>query len=157
MTWITNKIFSEITVGDSAQLSRKLTKKEIELFALSSGDFNPFHLSSEFAKKAFFGKIIAHGMWTASLISAVLGNQLPGPGTIYLAQSLRFCRPVTLDDIITAQVTVTKKNIRKPIVYLACQCTNQQDKLVMSGVAKVLAPTQHIHCEIVKKIDFNGD
>ncbi|MDX1900556.1 MAG: MaoC/PaaZ C-terminal domain-containing protein [Gammaproteobacteria bacterium] len=150
MNWLTNKTFDQIKVGDSASLSKKLTMKEIELFALASGDFNPFHLDEEFAKKAFFGKIIAHGMWTASLISAVLGNQLPGPGTIYLTQSIRFCRPVMLDDVITARVTVIKKNIRKPVVYLSCECTNQHGKLVMSGISRVLAPTQSIHCEIKK-------
>jgi phosphate acetyltransferase len=140
MTWLTSKTFAEIRPGDHASLTRILTRREIELFALSSGDFNPFHLDDAFAKNGMFHGVIAHGLWTASLISAVLGTKLPGPGTVYLAQTLRFLRPVRPGDEIIATVTVIKKYVRKPVLNLACQCINQQKKIVLTGVAKVLAP-----------------
>ncbi len=149
MTLLSNRVFSEIQLGDSAESVHILVKKDIEFFARSSGDFNPYHLDDAFAKNAMFHGIVAHGLWTASRISAVLGTQLPGPGTIYLAQTLRFMRPVMLADTITAKVTVIKKFVRKPILLLSCQCTNQKNKIVLLGVAKVLAPTEKIHCESI--------
>jgi acyl dehydratase len=87
--YIENRTFDEIKVGDSASLTRTLTKRDIELFAVMSGDINPAHMDEEFAKSDMFHKVIAHGMWGGALISTVLGTQLPGPGTIYLGQSLR--------------------------------------------------------------------
>ena len=90
---IENRTFAEIKVGDTASVTRTLSLKDIQLFALVSGDVNPAHLDSEFAETDFFRRIIAHGMWGAGLLSAVLGTELPGPGTIYLGQSLRFLRP----------------------------------------------------------------
>ena len=90
---ITNKIFAEIKMGDSARLSKTLTQKDIALFAAISGDINPAHVDIEYAKNDIFHKIIAHGMWGAGLISAVLGTKLPGPGAIYLSQTLKFLRP----------------------------------------------------------------
>src|SRR3546814_2031662 len=88
----------------SSDLSRTLSEKDIQLFALVSGDVNPAHLDADFAQTDFFQRIIAHGMWGGGLISAVLGTELPGPGTIYLGQSLRFIRPVGIYDVITASV-----------------------------------------------------
>ncbi len=85
---IENRTFDEIKIGDSASLVRKLTREDINLFAVMSGDINPAHVDEEFARSDMFHKIIAHGMWGASLISTVLGTKLPGPGAIYLGQTL---------------------------------------------------------------------
>lgn len=150
MEHLSNKTFNEIKVGDSATLSHTLTKKDIELFAVMSGDVNPAHLDTEYAKSDIFHKIVAHGMWTAALISTLLGTKLPGPGTIYLEQTLKFLRPVAIDDVITAQVTVIKKMVKKPIVWLNCQCVNQHGKEVVTGRAKVMAPTEKVERDAIE-------
>jgi acyl dehydratase len=150
MDYLENIIFDKIRIGDSATLTRKLTQKDILLFALVSGDINPAHLDVEYAEQGIFHKIVAHGIWTAALISTVLGTKFPGPGTIYLSQSLKFQRPVAVSDKITVKVTVVKKFIRKPILVLMCKCTNQQDAVVLTGYAKVLAPTVKVKRKAIK-------
>lgn len=142
--YIENKTFDEINVGDSASIQHSLSKRDIMLFAIMSGDVNPAHLDEEYAKSDLFHKIVAHGMWGASLISTVLGTRLPGPGTIYLGQSLKFLRPVTLGDQITAQVMVTEKNPEKHHITLDCVCFNQDQMDVIRGVAEVMAPTEKV-------------
>jgi phosphate acetyltransferase/phosphate butyryltransferase len=137
---IVNRTFDEIKIGDTASIKRTLQQKDIELFAAMSGDVNPAHLDAEFAKNEMFHKIIAHGMWGATLISTVLGTELPGSGTIYVDQTLCFERPVGLGDSITVSVTVTNKKPENHIVELDCQCTNQQGQIVISGKAIVMAP-----------------
>lgn len=109
MERIENRTFDELKPGDTSSLVRTLTYKDIEVFAIMSGDINPAHVDEEFAKSDLFHKVVAHGMWGASLISTVLGTQLPGPGTIYVDQSLHFHRPVGLGDTITVTVKVTRK------------------------------------------------
>ncbi len=118
MDRIENRTFDELQVGDSASLARTLTYKDIELFAIMSGDVNPAHVDEAFAQSDMFHKIIAHGMWGGALISTVLGTQLPGPGAIYLGQSLRFRKPVGLGDTITVTVKVTEKDPEKHRVTL---------------------------------------
>ena len=141
---IENRTFDEIAIGDSANVVRKLTEQDIQLFALVSGDVNPAHMDPEFANADRFHSIIAHGLWGGGLISSVLGTELPGPGTIYLGQSLRFMRPVRIGDTITASVTVTEKRAEHHIVLLDCRCINQHGEDVISGVAEVKAPTDKI-------------
>jgi phosphate acetyltransferase/phosphate butyryltransferase len=147
---IENRTFSELKVGDSASLSRTLTYRDIELFAIMSGDVNPAHVDKEFADSDMFHKIIAHGMWGGALISTVLGTQLPGPGAIYLGQSLRFRRPVGLGDTITVTVTVAEMDEEKHRVTLECQAANQRGEIVISGTAEVIAPTEKISRERVR-------
>ncbi len=144
MSYIENHTFDEIKVGDSASITRTLTQKDIDLFAAMSGDVNPAHVDIEYAKTDFFHKIIAHGMWGGSLLSAVLGTQLPGPGTIYLEQTLKFHLPVTLGDTITVMVTIIEKKPKNQIVDLDCKCVNQLGSIVISGVATVIAPAEKI-------------
>ena len=141
---IENRTFEEIAVGDTASLSRKLGEQEIQLFALASGDINPAHLDPDYAATDMFHRVIAHGLWGGGLISAVLGTQLPGPGTIYLSQNLRFTHPVGLGDTITASVVVTAKKPEHEIVVLDCRCTNQHGEEVISGEAVVKAPTEKV-------------
>jgi len=147
---IENRTFSELKVGDSASLSRTLTYRDIELFAVMSGDVNPAHVDKEFADSDMFHKIIAHGMWGGALISTVLGTQLPGPGAIYLGQSLRFRRPVGLGDTITVTVTVAEMDEDKHRVTLECRAANQRGEIVISGTAEVIAPTEKISRERVR-------
>ncbi|EQB01440.1 bifunctional enoyl-CoA hydratase/phosphate acetyltransferase [Sphingobium quisquiliarum P25] len=139
-----NRTFDEIAIGDSASLSRTLGQRDIQLFALASGDVNPAHLDPDFAASDMFHRVIAHGLWGGGLISAVLGTQLPGPGTIYLDQSLRFLRPVGLGDTITARVTVKEKKPDHRIVILDCRCTNQKGEEVIAGDAVVKAPVEKV-------------
>lgn len=147
MAIIENKTFDEIKIGDHAQLQHTLTQRDIELFATMSGDVNPAHVDVDYAKDDMFHKIIAHGMWGASLISTVLGTQLPGPGTIYLDQTLQFKHPVALGDTVTVTVTVTQKYPDKHIIDLACSCSNQNRQTVITGIAKVIAPTEKVKRE----------
>ena len=149
MLYIQNRTFDEIEIGDTASLARTLTEKDIEVFAIMSGDINPAHLDKEYVKTDVFHKIVAHGMWGASLLSTVLGTQLPGPGTIYLGQTLKFLHPVTIGDLLTVTVTVIKKNPNKCIVELDCTCTLANKIVAISGVATVVAPTTKVKREKV--------
>lgn len=141
---IENRTFDEISVGDSAVLSRTVGQQDIDLFAVISGDVNPAHMDPAYAATDMFHKVIAHGMLGAGLISSVLGTKLPGPGTIYLAQDLRFLRPVGIGDTIIATLTVTEKHVEKGDLVLDCRCTNQNGELVISGTARVRAPAEKV-------------
>lgn len=144
---IENRTFDELQVGETASIVRTLTYQDVELFAIMSGDVNPAHVDEEFAKSDMFHKIIAHGMWGGALISTVLGTELPGPGAIYLGQSLKFRRPVCLEDTVTVMVRVAEKIAEKSRVVLDCQATNQKGEVVISGTAEVIAPTEKISRE----------
>lgn len=141
---IGNRTFDELSVGDSAHSLRVLTPQDIELFAIVSGDINPAHLDPAFAESQMFAGVVAHGMWGGALISAVLGTELPGPGTIYIGQDLRFRRPVRIGDAITTTVTVKEKRPDKSIVVFDCRCTNQHGQEVIVGTAEVIAPREKI-------------
>jgi phosphate acetyltransferase/phosphate butyryltransferase len=144
MDYVENRTFEEIKLGDSASLVRTLSRDDINLFAVMSGDVNPAHVDDEYAKSDMFHEIIAHGMWGGALISTLLGTRLPGPGTIYLGQTLRFHRPVALGDTITVSVTAIAKDDPKHRVTFACECTNQRAEVVIRGDAEVIAPTAKV-------------
>lgn len=127
-----------IQIGDKYSETKKVTERDITLFAQASGDTNPLHLNEDYAKKTIFGQRIAHGMLSASYISAILGTKLPGEGSIYLSQSLQFKRPVHINDEITTMVEVTK--IEKNKVTLKTVCTNQKGKIVVDGEALIQLP-----------------
>ena len=141
---IENRTFDEIRIGDQAEAIRTLTKEDIDLFAIMSGDVNPAHLDAVYAETDMFHKIIGHGMWGGALISTVLGTKLPGPGTIYLGQELRFRRPVGIGDTITTTLTVVEKREETGDIILDCVCTNQSGKAVITGRAEVRAPTEKV-------------
>jgi acyl dehydratase len=143
MQYIENKTYDEIAVGDHAHLTRTLKPQDIELFAVMSGDVNPAHVDAEYAKTDQFHRVIAHGMWGGALISAVLGTELPGPGTIFLNQSLTFEAPGGLGAMVTVRVEVTEK-FEKGRVLLACTCLNQDGETVIEGVARVIAPRDKV-------------
>lgn len=141
---IENHTFDEMKIGDSAHLIRNLKAEDIQLFAAMSGDVNPAHVDPEYANSTHFHGIIAHGMWGGALISTVLGTEYPGPGTIYLSQSLNFLKPVHIGDTIDVQLTVVTKNEQKHHVTFDCRCTNQKGEAVITGSALVLAPTEKV-------------
>jgi phosphate acetyltransferase len=142
--FIENRTYDEIAVGDKAVLTRILRPEDIQLFAIMSGDVNPAHVDPEYARSSMFHEVIAHGMWGAALISTVLGTEFPGPGTIYIDQTLRFSRPVKVGDTMTVTITCAKKFDHNKHMVFDCMCTNQDDLKVISGQAEVLAPTQKI-------------
>lgn len=141
---IENCTFDEIRVGASASIVHRLTRADIELFAVMSGDVNPAHLDEQFAARSLFHHVVAHGMWSGALFSAVLGTKLPGPGTIYLGQDLRFVRPIQIDDTVTVTVTVREKRPEKHIVVFDCRAVNQAGVEVVRGTAEVKAPVEKI-------------
>lgn len=141
---IENRTFDEIAVGDHASLTKTVTQQDIDLFAVLTGDVNPAHMDPAFAKTDMFHRVIAHGMLSAGLISTVLGTKLPGPGTIYLGQDLRFTSPVDIGDTITATLTVVEKHPDKGDLVLDCQCTNQKGHAVITGKAFVRAPKEKV-------------
>lgn len=126
-------------VGETAEITKRITDADIQGFADVTGDHNPIHLDDSFAMTTRFGQRIAHGMLSASLISSVLANKLPGEGSVYLSQTLQFVSPVFPGDEITARVTVKEIRDDKPILKLETVCLNQSGKTVIRGEATVLA------------------
>jgi phosphate acetyltransferase len=142
--WMENHTYDEIRVGQSVRRVRALTLADIQAFAAVSGDTNPAHLDPDYANDTLFHGVVAHGMWGAALISALLGTQFPGPGTLYLQQDLHFTRPVRVGDTLTVEVQVLSKDDAKKHLELDCRVTNQHGDVVLHGIARVLAPTQKV-------------
>ncbi|MBP2230739.1 phosphate acetyltransferase [Azospirillum agricola] len=140
-TMIENITFDEIRIGQQASLSRRLTMSDIELFATVSGDLNPSHLDENYAADHL---VVGHSMWSASLVSAVLGTLLPGPGTVYAGQDLRFHHRVLLGDVVTVTVTAASKDEARKTVLFDCVVTNQDARTIISGTAEVVAPTEKV-------------
>ena len=134
------KTIDVIALGDSASFTKTVTETDIILYAGVSGDFNPAHINAEEAKDSMFGQRIAHGMLSAGFISCVLGMHLPGPGTIYMGQELRFSKPVYIGDTVTATATVIERIVEKNRLKLETIVTNQRGEVVISGVATVMPP-----------------
>ena len=132
--------FDDLAVGMAATMAKTVTEADVVACAGLSGDFNPVHVDAEAAARSRFGGRIAHGLLSASFISATIAMKLPGPGTIYLGQTLRFTRPVKLGDTITARVEVRELVAAKRRVVLATTCTNQLGETVIDGEATVLVP-----------------
>ena len=132
----------ELRVGESASRSKTITETDVYLFAGITGDLNPAHVNEQTASLTPFGGRIAHGILSAGLISAVLGMQFPGPGTIYLGQELKFTKPVRFGDTVTATCTVSEIRAEKNIVKLDTVCTNQAGEVVLQGMATVMPPQQ---------------
>lgn len=129
--------FDELFVGQTAEYSKTVTDADVMAFAGLTGDFNPVHVDAEAAARTRFGGRVAHGMLSGGLISAAIANRLPGPGSIYLAQSLRFTAPVRLDDTVTVTVEVIEL-LPKKRVRLSTRCRNQNGETVIDGEATVL-------------------
>ncbi len=130
--------FEDFKIGMKAHTSKTITETDVILFAGVSTDINPVHLDEEAAKKGIFGKRVAHGILVSGLISAVLGNKLPGPGSIYMGQELKFLAPVFIGDTITAEVEIIDLVPEKCRIKLNTICTNQDGKVVISGTALIM-------------------
>ena len=129
--------YSDLSMGQSAEVTHTVTEEDVKTFGDLSGDYNPLHFDEEWAKKTMFGGRIAHGILSASFISTAIGMHLPGPGTIYMSQSMRFLGPVKIGDTIISRVEINKLNDEKERVTLRTTCTNQDGKLVLDGEALV--------------------
>ncbi len=134
------KTIKEIHVGDKASFQKTISETDVYLYAGITGDINPAHINEAAAHESIFKERIAHGMLTAGLISAVLGVQLPGPGSIYLSQELKFTAPVRFGDTILAEAEVIELIEDKNRVILETLCTNQEGTLVLKGLATVMPP-----------------
>ncbi len=134
------KTIDQLKVGDSAEFAKTVSESDIYLYAGITGDFNPAHINEAYAQNTFFKTRIAHGMLAGGFISAVLANQLPGPGTVYMKQELRFLAPVRIGDTITARVEVVEIIAEKNRVRLKTTCTNQDGKQVVDGEAVMSPP-----------------
>jgi 3-hydroxybutyryl-CoA dehydratase len=132
-----NYKFNELKIGMKVSSKRVITDKEIQEFAKLSKDMNPIHLNEEYAANSFFTKRIAHGMFVSSFISALIGQDLPGEGSIYLSQSLKFLKPVFIGDEIITEVEVINLVPEKDNVELSTICKNQEDKIVIEGKALI--------------------
>jgi 3-hydroxybutyryl-CoA dehydratase len=131
---------SELKVGDFHTYEKLITEKEVSMFGEITGDMNPAHFDEEYASKTMFKKRIAHGMLCGSLFSTIIGTELPGYGTIYLKQDLKFTAPVYFGDLLTAKVTVKELNVEKNRAVLTTETINQDGKVVITGEALVMPP-----------------
>jgi 3-hydroxybutyryl-CoA dehydratase len=129
-----------LQIGDQASRTKTFSDEDVRKFAEISGDNNPIHLDDEYAAGTRFGKRLVHGMLTSGLISAILGTQLPGPGSVYISQTLKFRAPVYISDTITTTVTVSKLRTDKPIATFETLCKNQDGTVVIEGEAVLLLP-----------------
>ncbi|MCR9270414.1 MAG: MaoC family dehydratase [Hyphomonadaceae bacterium] len=141
MTYKDGYKFEDLSVGMTHETHHVITEKDIELFAEVSGDRNPLHMDEEFAKNTAFGQRIAHGALTASYISGILGNDLPGPGSIFVGLNMRFRRPVFIGSNVIVRVEVTEKQERGNRVTLKVSC-NVDGKAAISGEAMVMVPSR---------------
>lgn len=137
-------VHQSFKLGEKASFSKTVTEADVSTFAGLIGDFNPIHLDAEYARKSRFGRRVAHGMFTGGLISAVLGNKLPGPGSIYLSQQIEFLAPVFIGDTITAWVEIVDWRPDKRIMRLKTDCYNQDDRQVVTGKAVLLVEGEQV-------------
>lgn len=136
--------YQALAIDQQYQCDRIIKEADVQLFAVLSGDLNPVHLDADYAAQTAFGKPIAHGMLTNALISAAIAMHLPGPGSIYRSQSIKFSKPVFIGDCVSLTLTVTAKNDRSKCVTLKCEMINQHGKRVALGEAEVIAPVDAV-------------
>lgn len=148
MSTIHNIPFDQIETGMQRHYSKTLTERDLQLFAETSGDRNPVHLDAAYAATTAFGERIAHGMWSGALISAAIATTLPGPGSVYRSQTLKFSKPVKLGDTITITLTVTDKKDRVKLVTIDCEGKNQRGETVVKGEAEVIASADALSFEV---------
>lgn len=158
MSQLKSKTYKELEIGDQGHFSKTVTERDIALFGESSGDVNPVHFDEAYASKTIFKGRVAHGMWSAGLISTCIGTVMPGPGSIYLGQTLDFKLPARLGDILTAVVTIDQKIDAKKLLIINCVVSNQDDEIVVSGEAKVIPPRKSVEltAPVLPKIIVDG-
>ncbi|MAM87409.1 MaoC/PaaZ C-terminal domain-containing protein [Allohahella sp. A8] len=141
MDALENLTYDELEVGDTATYTKSLTEDQIILFAAMSGDVNPVHLDQDYAENTIFKGRVAHGMWSGALISAAIATVMPGPGSIYLEQSMKFRRPVKIHDTLTVNLKVEEKQTKNRVL-ISCKVCNQNNEVVLEGDARIIAPTE---------------
>lgn len=156
MTTLENRTINEISIGDTASFSKTLTRRDTQLFALTSGDINPVHLDESYAATTAFGECIGHGMWSGALISAAIATRLPGPGSIYRSQSIKFSKPVKIGDTLTVNLEVKAIREKVKLLTLDCVVKNQREETVARGEAEVIAPEAKIVIEAAEPSLDNG-
>ncbi len=144
LEYIENRVYDEINEGDTATLIRTLRPEDIQMYAILSGDMNPTHVDPEYARSSQFREVVAHGMWGGMLFSNVLGTQFPGPGTVYIDQSLHFEHSVRVGDTLTVTVTCKRKFDHNHHIIFDCDCLNQDNERVIHGTAEVIAPLEKV-------------
>lgn len=144
MDYLENIPFDELRVGDSTTMTRTVTERDIQLFAYLSGDINPLHLDEEYARSTPFSTRIAHGLFVGLLVTTAVATRMPGPGTIYRSQEMKFHRPVKIGDTVTAALTLIEKKKRGNLVKIEFEMTNQHGEVVFSGVSTAVAPSEKI-------------
>ncbi|MDX1369946.1 MaoC family dehydratase [Pseudomonas sp.] len=154
MSQSSNTPYDALEVGQTASYSKTVEERDIQLFAAVSGDRNPVHLDAEYAATTMFKQRIAHGMFSGALISAAVACELPGPGTIYLGQQMRFTAPVKLGDTLTVRLEILEK-LPKFRVRIATRVFNQNDELVVDGEAEILAPRKQQTVELTELPPIN--
>ena len=145
MPQISNYTYDEITIGQTATYSKRIEMQDVQIFAAASGDLNPVHLDPEYAATTQFKACIAHGMLSGAIVSAAIAMELPGPGSVYLSQSLRFRAPVFPGDTVTVNLEVLEKKEKRRFVSLDCKVFNQDGKRIATGTAEVMAPDEKLH------------
>lgn len=148
MTWLKSTSYDDLDVGTTGSFSKTLGERDIVLYAETSGDNNPLHFDEDYASQTMFKGRIAHGLWSAGLISTCIGTVMPGPGSIYMGQALEFKFPVKIGDTLTATLTVKQKLEKRKSVVIGCQVRNQDGKLVVCGDAKVIPPSLSAEIEV---------
>lgn len=143
MSLVENVPYDALEVGQKATFVRQVTEREVQLFAEVSGDRNPVHLDADYAAGTAFRERIAHGMLTGAFVSAAIASTLPGPGSVYVGQSLRFLRPVKLGDTLTVELEVLEK-LPKNRVRISTRVLGSNGKVVVDGEAEVLAPSEKL-------------
>lgn len=144
MDYLENIPFDELEVGQSAEYVKSISADDIKLFAIISGDTNPLHLDEEYAKTTRFGRCIAHGSICAIIVSAAVATKLPGPGTIYAGQEMKFKKPVFPGDTLTARLELLEKKRKGNIVLIECVIKNQHGETVFTGVSTAIAPSEKV-------------
>ena len=143
-------VIDEIQLGQKASMTKKITEGDVLVFAGATGDLNPVHINEEFASATVFKKRIAHGLISVSLIGATLGSELPGAGSIYVSQNIKFTAPVFLNDVITAELEVIEKDVGRNRITLKTTCKNQNGQIVVEGTAITKPAKEKLNNKFIK-------
>lgn len=149
MDYLENIPFDELQEGQTAEFVKTVSADDIKLFAIISGDNNPLHLDEEYAKTTRFGRCIAHGAICGMIVSAAVATKLPGPGSVYLGQEMKFKKPVFPGDTITAKLTLLEKKRKMNLITIDCVMTNQRGEVVFTGVSSAMAPAEKVRIKAV--------
>lgn len=153
MKTLISRTYDELEVGSQGSYAKTLTERDIVLFGETSGDINPVHFDDDYARGTIFRQRVGHGMWSAGLISSCIGTVMPGPGSLYLGQTLEFKAAARIGDILTVTATI-KEKLPKKLLLIDCEVRNQDDELVVCGEARVIPPRRAVEIEVADLPDI---